>query len=117
MKSSVKAALLSGLILPGAGQLWLKRWVWGAVLLLAALASLAVMTARLAKLAYQILEPLESAGGSIDLLAVVRTAQTRGGADPVVQAAGLVLVASWTIGVIHAYLAGRKKDLERRNSR
>ncbi|MFO7606115.1 MAG: hypothetical protein R6W72_07445, partial [Desulfurivibrionaceae bacterium] len=40
MRKSVKAALLSGLVLPGIGHFYLKRFITGALLLLATLASL-----------------------------------------------------------------------------
>jgi TM2 domain-containing membrane protein YozV len=113
MRNSLKAALLSGLVFPGAGQLWLKHYARGAALLIAVSAATALVVTRAAKQAYAILERIESEGGAIDPAALLKsvTQPPGGGDDMMITAASLAIVACWIIGIVDAYLIGRKKDL------
>lgn len=112
MKKSWKAALLSALVVPGAGQLWLKRYLRG-LLLVAATALFSVMIlVKEAKEAYNILNRIESEGGSIDLAAIAQSALGSAAKTPdtatAVAAAGLMLC--WVIGVADAFVLGGKEE-------
>jgi len=109
MRASRTGVLWSALVFPGLGQFCLKRWFWGAVLLLTALASLLVIAERLARRAYRILEVAEAAGGSVDLVAVLRRAWQESGSDPTLQGAVVILGLSWLVSVVHALLAAPKE--------
>ncbi|GFO59834.1 hypothetical protein GMST_21590 [Geomonas silvestris] len=110
MKNSLKGALLSGLIFPGLGQFWLKRRVWGTVLLLSTLGTLAVISLKLTERAYRLVEQAEAEGGQVDLVAVAKTVQAASYADPQVRISWLVLLAVWLVGVLHAFWEGMKLD-------
>jgi hypothetical protein len=113
MKKSLKGALLSGLVLPGLGQLWLKHYLRGFILIALVLASLAVNVTKFTQQAYAILEKIESEGGAIDLVAILNSASSPSFASDsfTIKLASVVLILSWIIGTIDAFLLGRKQDL------
>jgi hypothetical protein len=110
MKKSVKAALLSGLLLPGAGQIWLKHWARGVILIAATLASLAAVVVKVGQQAFAILERIEAEGGAIDLVAIMNTAHISSVSDSSVKYASLAVLAIWIVGIVDAYLLGDKED-------
>jgi TM2 domain-containing membrane protein YozV len=113
MKTSIKAALLSGLVFPGLGQLWLKRPVRGLVLMAASCAALATMVVSIGSRALTILEHAETAEGTVDMLRVVQAAQSAASADTLMIAAWLVLSLSWAISVVDAFRIGETRDREK----
>jgi hypothetical protein len=118
MKSSLKGALLSGLVLPGLGQLWLKQYAKGAALIIAVSAAMALIVAKAARHALTILEQAE-ATGTVDMVAIVNSA-SRASARPddwQTTVAMAVLVICWVAGVVDAYLAGKKLDRQQRQQR
>ena len=115
MNKSLKAALLSGFLFPGAGQLWLKLYIRGIVLILAVSASLAVLMTKAAKQAIAVLEKVESEGGAVDIVAILRSASDPTAISDDMVLASLILVLCWVVGMVDAYIMGRKKDLADRS--
>jgi TM2 domain-containing membrane protein YozV len=113
MKTAVKAALLSGLVFPGLGQLWLKRPVRGLALLAASCTALAAMVVSIGTRALTILEHAETAEGTVDMLRVVQAAQSATSRDTLMIAAWLVLSLSWAISVVDAFRIGEAMDREK----
>jgi len=109
MRKSVKAALLSGLVFPGAGQLWLKCYLRGASLIVLVMVCLAVIVQKASQQAYQILEKMESQTGAVDMVALLQSA-SKAPDDLMTTSASTILVICWLIGMVDAYIAGRKKD-------
>ena len=66
MANAIKGLLLSALVFPGLGQIALRRYQRGVVLMLATLAGLVVIVAKAAREAGRILDTIESEGGVID---------------------------------------------------
>lgn len=113
MKKSVKGALLSGIIFPGLGQLWERHYLRGISLIVTVMACCAVVVMKATQQAYAILEKAESEGGAVDMVAILNAA-SRASATPddlKTTAALVVLVLCWLVGIVDAYLAGRKLDL------
>lgn len=112
MKRSLKGALLSGLILPGVGQIWLRRYLRGIALICAVCVSLAAVMFRAAHQAFIILERTEAAGGAVDMVAILDTAKRASSAanDATTRWAMVIMALAWVIGVADAYLTGRKED-------
>jgi hypothetical protein len=117
MKNAFKGAMLSGLVFPGLGQVALKCYGRGAVLIVATLVIVVETAIKAVQQALAILGTIEAGGGVIDLAAIA-DATTRALAGP----AGrhfdillLLLLACWLIGVIDGYLVGRKMDIEQRS--
>lgn len=116
MNNSIKGALLSGLIFPGFGQVILKRYRRGFILMFTVFASLMVIAIKAVQHALAILETLEMQGGTIDMEKVTdAAAQAVSASDSAIYNIGLLLiVACWIFGIIDAYRIGREKDRVRR---
>jgi hypothetical protein len=115
MRNAVKGALLSGLVFPGLGQLVLRQYRRGVVIMLAVLISLAVIVVDILQQALDILEKIELQGDAIDINAISNAA-----AEESVRSGGvtinillLFVAVCWVAGTIDAYRIGRKKDQER----
>jgi len=117
MKYSLKGALWSGVVFPGLGQIILKHYKRGIVLILTVSASLTVIAIKAAQYAFTVLEMIELEGGVIDLKTITDAAtQASSTSDSLVFNLGLMLiVVCWIFGIVDAYRIGRKMDLEGSN--
>jgi TM2 domain-containing membrane protein YozV len=109
MSRSVNAVLLSALVLPGAGHLYLKHYARGIALIAFSLACLWVIVDRAMQLASTILEQFESAGGALDpgqVSDLVARASNSSGSS----VATLVLAGCWLFGMVDAYRLGRNES-------
>jgi len=114
MNNSLKGALLSGLIFPGLGQIALKHYKRGAVIMLTVLVSLSVIIVKAVQHALAILEKIELEGGAIGM-STISNAATQASTTSVSLTFNLVLlliILCWIIGVVDAYRIGKKKDIE-----
>ncbi len=114
MNNSLKGAFLSGLIFPGLGQIVLKHYKRGAVIMLTVLVSLSVVVAKAVQHALAILEKIESEGGAISM-STISNAATQASTTSGSLTFNLVLLLvtlCWIIGVVDAYRIGKKKDIE-----
>jgi TM2 domain-containing membrane protein YozV len=114
MTQALKGALLSGLVLPGLGQVMLKQYKRGIALMLIVLVALVVLVAQATQQALTILERIEAEGGVIDLSTISNTAsQVSTASDTAIfNIALLLIIFCWIIGTIDAYRLGKKRDLE-----
>ena len=109
MSRSTNAVLLSALVLPGAGHLYLKHYLRGTTLIVSSLACLGVLTERAVQQASIVLEKLASEGDAVDpdqLADLVAQASNSPG-SLVVTVASLVLAGCWVIGIVDAYRLGK----------
>ena len=93
MKRSTKAALLSGLIFPGIGHMYLKRYV--------------VTTA------LEVAEKIqsESGGVALDMGAITDlVSQQSSGAEQPTNIAMIALVVCWVVGIADSYRQGRTQE-------
>jgi len=116
MKASIKAALLSALVFPGSGQMYLKRYVRGLIPMVLVLAGLGVLIVQAAIGALQVLDKMQIQlqGGTVDMNAVSNLAagsSTHG--DPYSSLLSIGIAVCWIFSVIDAYRLGKEKD--RRN--
>jgi len=113
MKNSLKGALLSGLIFPGLGQIALKHYKRGAVIIIAVLISLSVVVAEAVQQALAILEKIQLEGGEISMStisdAATQTSTISGSLT--LNLALLLVILFWIIGAVDAYRIGKKKDI------
>jgi hypothetical protein len=115
MKNAIKGALLSGLVFPGLGQLALKRYLRGIVFFLVAVACVAVIvntTVNEVMAGLNLSDPAALAGPNA-LSDLARQTAGSGGED----GSGLALFAfgvCWVLGVIDAFLIGRRMDRQAR---
>jgi hypothetical protein len=114
MNNSSKGALLSGLVFPGLGQVFLKHYKRGIAMMLVVLAGFSIVVSEATEQALTILEKVEAQGGAIDMRTIsdaATQASTTFGSLTVNCALSLMILC-WVIAVVDAYRIGRKKDLE-----
>ena len=113
MSNAMKGALLSGLVLPGLGQIVLKNYKRGIALMVGVLGAGFVIVAKTVQQALAILEKVTSEGGPVDMESVSNAAnQATTAADSlIVNLAFGLIVLCWIVGVVDAYNTGKKKDM------
>lgn len=113
MNNAIKGVLLSGLVFPGLGQVALKCYGRGAVIIVATLVIVAEIALKAVQQALAIVETIGVGGGEIDL-ATIADATSRAMAGPGTEHFDilfLLMLACWLIGVIDGYLVGRRIDI------
>ena len=116
MNNSLKGAFLSGLVFPGLGQVILKHYKRGAVLMLAVSAGMLVILIKALQQAFAIMEKIASEGSVINLSTISNAATEAATTfeSPIFKILLLLIIFCWIIGIVDAYRIGRKKDLESR---
>ena len=114
MRNALKGALWSGVIFPGLGQVILKHYTRGIVLMLMVSASLVVIVLKAVQHALAIVEKIESEGVVIDIQTITEAAtRASSTSDSLIYNLGsLLIVFCWIFGIVDAYRIGKKKDLE-----
>lgn len=112
MKKSSKAALLSGLILPGLGHLYLKQRVRGWTLVAASLAALTFVVDRAFEHAQSVVDQIFSGSVPLDSNAIAEAvANSTSTSDALLEnIAMIVLAACWLAGIIDSYRIGTTLD-------
>jgi hypothetical protein len=116
MKNSIKGVLLSGLVFPGLGQVILRHYKRGAVIMFTVLVNLSVVIVIAVQNALAILEKIGSEGGVIDM-STISNAATQASTPSeslIFKLLLLLIIFCWIIGVVDAYRIGKKKDIEER---
>ncbi len=108
MNAAVKAALLSGFVFPGAGQMHLKRYGRGLIMMMLVLLGLIIIVVKAVGSALEGLKTLQ-VGGSPDMNAISNIATTSSKnilTDywPI----SLLIVCCWIFSVIDAYRIGKR---------
>jgi hypothetical protein len=115
MNNALKGALLSGLVFPGLGQLVLRQYRRGILIMLAVTISLSVIVIKAVRIAQDILQKVELQGDVIDMTAITDAA-TRDSLQSGSMMLNLLMVfiiICWIAATADAYRAGRKLDRER----
>lgn len=111
MNRSAKAALLSGLVFPGVGQLFLKRPLRAMIFLLPSLIASWYFTSAILQPLLAIAADIASGALPFDpFLIQARVDQSRIDTGPMNLAAA-VLVVAWLASTVDAWLLGRRPDL------
>ena len=114
MKNSIKGAFWSGLIFPGLGQVVLKHYKRGAVIMLLVLVSMSVIVVKAVYSALAILENIETEVGAISMSSISNAA-TQASTISGSLTFNLVLLLTilcWIFGVVDAYRIGKEQDIE-----
>ncbi|WP_299876945.1 hypothetical protein [uncultured Cocleimonas sp.] len=112
MKNSLKAALLSALVLPGAGHFMLKRYLSGAIYAVISVTALAVIVAKIIKLSSAIITKINS--GALDqmsngLIGILSDSMVETNTG-VMNTAFLIYLAVWILSILDAYRVGDIAD-------
>lgn len=108
MKISTKAALLSGLVFPGIGHMYLKQYIHGVILSLGAASAIYFIVSVVVTIALEVSEKIQ--GGNVPLDMGVITdlvSQQLSGAERSMNVVMIGLVVFWVIGVVDSYRQGR----------
>jgi len=112
MKNSLKAALLSALVLPGAGHFMLKRYLSGAIYAVISVIALAVIVAKIIKLSSAIITKINS--GALDqmsngLIGILSDSMVETNTG-FMNTAFLIYLAVWILSILDAYRVGDIAD-------
>jgi hypothetical protein len=111
MNKSVKAALLSALVFPGLGQMYLKRYLRGLVPMILALTGMGIWIAQATVGALQELEKMQIRGGLMDLNGLAnRAAVSSASGDGYSPLIVPIIIVCWLFSVIDAYMLGKGEE-------
>ncbi|MDB5816290.1 MAG: hypothetical protein JWN23_3407 [Rhodocyclales bacterium] len=112
MRKSVKAALWSGLVLPGSGYFIVKRPLRGVVVLILSLGSLGYLINSAMQQAAVLMDKAMSGDMPTDAAGIEKfMAATPAGADTtLLNIATFVLVACWLFSIVDGYRIGRDEE-------
>ncbi|MGB5624659.1 MAG: hypothetical protein WBM61_02925 [Woeseiaceae bacterium] len=116
MTKPTKAALLSGLVFPGIGHVFLKHYLRGSILMLPALVALSVIVKVTFQQAQAIVNRVVSGEVPLETAAISKlVAEYSSDSDSLMSSISVfVFVACWLIGIIDSYRIGAA--LEKQNS-
>ncbi|HEX7534284.1 MAG TPA: hypothetical protein VF343_03430 [Syntrophales bacterium] len=109
MKSAVKAAFLSGVVFPGLGQIYLKRYKRGLTMMILVLVAFGIIVRTVVVSALESLKAIESGGGIADMETVsnlARVDSVHSGID--LKLILLFVLCCWLFSVVDAYKIGKK---------
>ncbi len=111
MTRAIKAVLLSALVFPGAGQIYLKRYRRGLIMIALALLASVMMLVKAVAAALETVSALPQTGRAIDPQAVADLVAASTGDLLAGSRALLVLLAvCWVISVGDAYRLGKRGE-------
>ena len=120
MKKSIKGAVFSGLVFPGAGQVMLGRKGEGLVFILATTVAIFFLIYSAFQRIPVILERLMPAleRGSLNLAMIFEETHrvTASGSDLPGKISLWIIIGCWLLSSVHAYLVGRKMDADSRQA-
>jgi TM2 domain-containing membrane protein YozV len=112
MRRSTKAVLLSALVLPGAGQFYLKHFARGIALVTVSLVCLGFIVDGAIQQATAVLAQLESGTVTPDVAHITDLVNqaSNSSAGTAVTLATWVMAGCWLAGVVDAYRSGQRQD-------
>ena len=109
MNRSLPAALLSALVFPGAGQIYLERRRRGWAIVFTVLAALLYLLSHIAGPLMALADEIKDGRLALDPLLIASRVHALGLVDnPALTAALLVIVACWAGSTIDAFVLGRR---------
>jgi hypothetical protein len=112
MNKPVKAALFSALIFPGAGQLFLKKYLSAVYYALFAGVGLYLLFSNLVARAQSIIEKIERGEVSADLATISELVYQQSVTNTEsLNPALIIFFVAWLVSVVEAYRVGKKESL------
>lgn len=111
VKRSTKAVLWSALVFPGAGHIYLKRYLRGALLVAASAQLVYSIVSGILTIAYHIAGQVQSGAVPPTVDAITKlVSQQSIGTQQSLNIASMVLLVLWVIGMADAYWCGRSRQ-------
>jgi len=108
VKKSTKAALLSGLVFPGIGHMYLKRYVPGTILCAGSLSAIYYIVSVVMTTAFEVVNKVQNNNVSLDIGAITElVSQQLAKVEQPTNMAMIALVIFWIIGIVDSYRQGR----------
>lgn len=108
----MKAALLSGAVFPGLGQLYLKRYVRGLIILLFTLFALVIVVGITMVAVFESLNNIRIEGGAIDISALSNPVLVHSAGNAILsKVLSALILCSWVFSVVDAYRIGKTKGM------
>jgi hypothetical protein len=110
MNLSMKGALLSGLVFPGIGHIFLKQYRRGTALIIASFVCLVVMIVNMVQKSLAVLEKLKIEGGVVDMDKIneLVSQSSRHSDNFYFNLAVVIISFCWIFGIVDAYNIGKK---------
>lgn len=110
MSRATTAVVLSALVLPGAGQIYLKHYWRGFTLAGVSLVCLWLIVAQVMQQASKVLAQIESAGNVPDAMQIARMAEqaSLGSTGMSLSMASLVLAVCWVVSIVDTYRLAKR---------
>ena len=114
MTKPIKAVMLSALVFPGAGHLFLKKYVSGTVFAGITVASLYFIISRTVERALEIVDKIQRGEVQLDIAAITELVSKQPADANLLNFTWTVLIIAWVIAIGDSYRVGRgqaKKDV------
>jgi hypothetical protein len=109
MRKAIVAPLLSGFVFPGLGQIYLKMYLRGLIIMILVTAGLVVMIGIASFDAMEALQALLIRDGDVDMGTVVRMAMQSSLSDRFYFKAALFsVIVCWVFSIVDAYIIGKR---------
>ena len=109
MNNAIKAALLSGFVFPGLGQIYLKRYKRGLTIMILALLALGLIIRTVTVNALESLKAIESGGGIADMETISNLASVDSARSGIyLKLISLFVLCCWLFSVADAYKIGKR---------
>ena len=112
MNRSTKAALISALVFPGAGHLFLRKTLSAVLLIAVTFAAVYVLMSSVIQQANVIAEQILSGELQADLGSISNLVATPKDESSTISLATLALGIAWVVGIFDAWRVGRLQQLE-----
>jgi TM2 domain-containing membrane protein YozV len=111
MNPAIKAALFSALLFPGWGQIYLKKYKRGIVIMIPVIAGIVSITWSIIQVAFTVIKAAPLKKGTVDLLAIINLTNSSIKALDSYYFSFIVLliIFFWVFSIIDAYLLGKKE--------
>ncbi len=111
MNRAVKAVMLSGLVFPGLGQLFLKRPLRALIFLVPALLAAVYFSSAVLEPVFAIAHDIVNGNMAFDPFLIQQRVDDSKIDTGMLNLAALVMVATWVAGTVDAWLLGRAAPL------
>ena len=107
MTKPIKAVMLSALVFPGAGHLFLKKYVSGIVFAGITVVSLYFIISRTVERALEIVDKIQRGEVQLDIAAITELVSKQPADANLLNLTWTVLIIAWVIGIGDSYRVGR----------
>ena len=107
MTKPIKAVMLSALVFPGAGHLFLKKYVSGTVFAGITVASLYFIISRTVERALEIVDKIQRGEVQLDIAAITELVSKQPADASLLNFTWTVLIIAWAIAIGDSYRVGR----------